>query len=469
MKNHAIIELDEGALTVTIGGRIDGAPRVLHCHRVALADLGRETVAAALQPIALDLLQQTDGVHVILGDRRMQHFVSSLPNMRPREIDEFVVREALRLTSMPNAGEALVASRLVRRLKGGKWIVGGTALPRSVWEPVRLAFAAGNVGVASLQSTESCLALAVPPEDQERYAVVECSGGRARFVLCDGRSPVQVRRFMVGSAESNPEALAAQLAMELPRTLEWLRETGHQPPSVLVLGNRISVDEATLDTIRGDLARVVLPSLVGEASRGFEAPSLASTALLEKVAAGRTPAALSAAPRLVLPPSPLRMLWLAAAIAVGGAFLWHGARDLTVSATTAQQLAEVGREHEVLRQRLVELTGTDNGALANEDAARMTLALGRRRPISRLVAEVSEAAAADVLLDSLQFASKERVVVSGVVRGTSRAAALALLAEFASRLGGLPYLDGGGQEDVGEVAGMPNHFRFRLGLAWRMS
>ncbi|MBL9075976.1 MAG: hypothetical protein JNL08_00650 [Planctomycetes bacterium] len=468
MQTHAILELDEGALTLTLGGRVGKTTTVAACHRQPLADWSRDSVTAALQPLALDLLQDVDGVHVVLGDRRMQHFVQVLPQMPAREVEEFVGREALRLTSMPAVGEVLASVRLVRRLPG-KLVVGGSALPRSVWEPVRQAIQACGVAVHGVHSTESCLALAVPAGTEDRYAVVECAGGRARFALCDGGSPVQVRRFMVGTAESNPEALAAQLALELPRTLEWLRETGHQPPSVLVLGNRISVDEATLDTIRGDLARVVLPSLVGEASRGFEAPSLASTALLEKVAAGRTPAALSAAPRLVLPPSPLRMLWLAAAIAVGGAFLWHGARDLTVSATTAQQLAEVGREHEVLRQRLVELTGTDNGALANEDAARMTLALGRRRPISRLVAEVSEAAAADVLLDSLQFASKERVVVSGVVRGTSRAAALALLAEFASRLGGLPYLDGGGQEDVGEVAGMPNHFRFRLGLAWRMS
>ncbi|MBL8726929.1 MAG: hypothetical protein JNM25_00770 [Planctomycetes bacterium] len=470
MKNHAIIELDEGALTVTIGGRIDGAPRVLHCHRVALADLGRETVAAALQPIALDLLQQTDGVHVILGDRRMQHFVSSLPNMRPREIDEFVVREALRLTSMPNAGEALVASRLVRRLKGGKWIVGGTALPRSVWEPVRLAFAAGNVGVASLQSTESCLALAVPPEDQERYAVVECSGGRARFVLCDGRSPVQVRRFMVGSAESNPEALAAQLAMELPRTLEWLRETGHQVPSALVLGNRISVDEGTLDLIRGDLARVVLPAFVADSGRGFEAPSLASTALLAELCQGHEPVSLLTGPRLRLPPSPWRPVTLAAAVAVGALLGWHGVRDLEASATVEREVVEASSERENLRHQLVAVTGEPADAMVDGESAQLLRqALGRRRPVSRLLAEVSNAATPDVALDGLQFASSEQVVVSGVVSGPSRAAALAMLAEFAGRVRDLPYLESVGQEDVSEVAGTPSRFRFRLTMAWRTS
>ncbi len=468
MQTHAIIELDEGSLAVTIGGRVAGATTVTHCHRVPLADLGRETVAATLQPIALDLLQSVDSVHVILGDRRMQHFVSPLPSMAAREIDEFVLREALRLTNMPGSGEILVASRLVRRLKGAKLIVGGVALPRSVWEPLRLAFAACNVAVATLQSTESCLALGVPPGDEDRYAVIECSGGRARFVLCDGKSPVQVRRFMVGSAESNPEALAAQLAMELPRTLEWLQETGHQPPSALVLGNRISVDEGTLDLIRGDLARVVLPSST-DCGRGFEAPSLASTALLHELCQGAEPVSMLTGPRLRLPPSPWRMLWLAAAVAVGGLVTWQGLRDLEAGRLVARELVETSAEREGLRHQLVGLAGEDSDVLQDQTAQRLAQALGRRRPVSRLLAEVSEAARGDVTLDALQFASTERVVVSGVVSGPSRAAALALLAEFAERVHGLPYLESTGQDDIGEVPEMPNHFRFRLSVSWRSS
>jgi hypothetical protein len=89
--------------------------------------------------------------------------------------------------------------------------------------------------------------------------------------------------------------------------------------------------------------------------------------------------------------------------------------------------------------------------------------------VSRLLAEVSNAANGDVALDGLQFASSEQVVVSGMVTGPSRAAALALLAQFAGRVRDLPYLEPVGQEDVSEVAGTPSRFRFRLTMAWRTS
>lgn len=466
MKTHAILELDEGALTVTRGARAGGTTSVTISRRQPLTDWTRDSVVAALQPLLADLLEDTAGVHVVLGDRRMQHFVQVLPRLPARDVEDFALREAMRLTSMPTAHEVLAAVRLVRRPKG-KFVVGGAAMPRGIWEPVRLALADCGLQVLGVHTTESCLALAVPPDGDDRYAVVECAGGRARFVLCDGGSPVQVRRFMIGAAEANPEALAAQLALELPRTLEWLRETGHQVPSALVLGNRISVDEATLDTIRGDLARVVLPSFVADAGRGFEAPSLASTALLHRLCTHDAPPSLCATPRFRSPTPAWRWLAAAAAVLVAAALVWHGVRDERARAETGRLLAEVRRENDALRHRLGAHDVDTEPTADAEDERLLAQALGLRRPVSRLIAEVSEATRSDVLLDGLQFASNERVVVSGVVRGSSRAAALALLADFARRINALPYLEPAGQEDVGEVPGMPNHFRFRLGLAWR--
>lgn len=466
MKTHAILELDEGALTVTLGGRAGGTATVTGSRRQPLSDWTRDSVVAALQPLLADLLEDVGAVHVVLGDRRMQHFVQVLPRLPARDVEEFAMREAMRLTSMPAAHEVLVAVRPVRRPKG-KLVVGGAAMPRSVWEPVRLALSDCGLQVLGVHTTESCLALAAPDDGDERYAVVECAGGRARFVLCDGGSPVQVRRFMIGAAEANPEALAAQLALELPRTLEWLRETGHQVPSALVLGNRISVDEATLDTIRGDLARVVLPSFVAAAGRGFEAPSLASTALLRELCLRGAPPSLSATPRFRAPAPAWRWFAAAAALLVAAALVGHGVRDERARALAERQLAEVRRENDALRHRLGDADDVEDPVASPATEQLLAQALGLRRPVSRLVAEVCEATRSDVLLDGLQFASNERVLVSGVVRGSSRAAALALLAEFARRVNALPYLESTGHEDVGEVPGMANHFRFRLGLAWR--
>ena len=79
------------------------------------------------------------------------------------------------------------------------------------------------------------------------------------------------------------------------------------------------------------------------------------------------------------------------------------------------------------------------------------------------------AAEAGLTLDRLDFASAEKVVVSGVVTGPTRQQALATLATFGKRLRELPYLVADGGDEVGEVTGQRNLYRFKLTLAWRNS
>lgn len=479
MRNLAIIEIEEGALTLTFGVRVGRTAHVTRCHRVALPDLGRDALTAALRPLANELLQDNDGVHVVLGDRRTQHFVTALPRMPADEVEGFAMREALRLTSMPNADEVLMAPRLVRRTKGGRMVIGGTAMPRNVWEPLREAFKACGLNVLSLHSTEACLAagafstlhragrVASETAATERCAVVECGAGRARFVLCDGRSAVQVRRFMVGSGDNSPESLATQLAMELPRTIDWLRESGYQVPSSLVLGNRIGIADEALDLIRGDLEQVLRAEAIS--ITGEVVPSLATTALLADLAGANALPSLLAAPVLTLPPSGLRAAILPAVVALGGLCSLGALNQYGHLIAARNKIGEVLEERESLRQRLVAADVVIRTPFESEERLRqLAKAVGMRRPISRLVAEISNHATESILLDGLQFASDERVVVTGVVRGESRTAALATLAEFAEHVRGLPYFDSDGQEDVSEVVGQ-NQFRFRLGMAWRSS
>ncbi|MBZ0152236.1 MAG: hypothetical protein K8J09_11960, partial [Planctomycetes bacterium] len=99
---------------------------------------------------------------------------------------------------------------------------------------------------------------------------------------------------------------------------------------------------------------------------------------------------------------------------------------------------------------------------------RLTAALGLRRPASRLVADVNNAAGAGVSIDELKFASMDRVVVTGLVEGSSRKEALANMAGFARQVHKLAYLTADSQDEIVEVAGARNRFRFRLTLAWRI-
>jgi hypothetical protein len=103
------------------------------------------------------------------------------------------------------------------------------------------------------------------------------------------------------------------------------------------------------------------------------------------------------------------------------------------------------------------------------EESRLQAALSMRRPVSRLTADVSNAAEPAMQLDELKFSSTDRILVTGIVSGNSRREALTALAVFVKRLRALPYMVQDGQDDVAEVQGQRNRFRFRLGMAWRNS
>lgn len=467
MQIHAIIEIEEGTLTLTVGRSEGRTHRILKCQRLPLPDLGREPMTAALRSLGGDPLMGAPGVHVVLAERRMQHFVSTVPKLSAAEAVAFVVREALRVAGMNASEGVLVAPQLLRRLPGGRLVIGATALAKNVWDPLQEAFRAAGIAVISLHSMESCMALAAPATG-ERTAVLDCSSGRARFVLCDGQSAVQVRRFLVGSAgDGGGGALVAQLAMELPRTLDWLRETGHQPPQALVLGTRIEIDAESREMLRGDLERVDCAAVDFELAEDAASPGLATAMLLTRLCADQPRPSLLSLPKIELPWGTSRYVALAAVAVVGLACAWSAVADGTAMFTAQEDLVEVASERLRLEQDLVAIASAVPVAEPEAGTERLQTALSLRRPTSRLLCEVSNCATDAIHLEALQFASTEKVVLTGVVQGDTRQDALAGLAQFAQRLRGLPFLRAGGQEDVSEVAGQTNRFRFRLSLSWR--
>lgn len=474
MLTHTIVELEEGALTATVAAREGGTTKVLRSVRVPLPDLGRDGLTKALRGLGADVLQGVTGAHVVLGERRIHHFLSTVPKMPAREVIGFVMREALRVTGMPSNEDVLVAPRLLRRLPGNRLVIGSTALARNVWEPVREAFAQAGVEVLGLHSMETTLAMAAPPEVGQSHAVLETNAGRARFVLCDGRFPVQVRRFLIGAgSDGNSSALAAQLAMELPRTLDWLRETGHGQPTVLLLGARVGIDDESIEMIRGDLQQIVRAKGALAVADEQALPGLGVAKLFEGLFEGAVPPSLLAPPEIRLPWSAGRVASLVAAAAAGLACSWSGVVDGTAFLGSRTELQAAAAATQQLQQELQELQELQRAASAqggeSVDETRLLAALHLRRPISRLCSEVSNCADTSLHLDELKFSSTERIVVTGVVHGESRKGALATLASFSKRLRELPYVQSDGQEEVAEVAGQQSRFRFRLSLSWRNS
>ncbi|MFY9344415.1 MAG: hypothetical protein WAT39_18120 [Planctomycetota bacterium] len=472
--NHAIVELEEGGLNVLVAARVGNQTVVQRSVRVPVADLSREALTTALRSLGGDVLHGTAGVHVVLGDRRTQHFLSTLPAMAPGELVGFVVREALRLTGAPGAADVLVATRFLRRAPGKKLVLGTAAIARSAWEPIAAAFAAHDIKVLGLYSTETCLALAAEPADgaaDAPVAMLDCTSGRARFVLCDGQSPVLVRRFLIGAGgETNAATMTTQLAMELPRTFDWLRETGQALPKTLVLGARVQVEDEALPILKGEHLHAIVRGqspLVGGAD--VAPPNLGAAMLMVRLCGGQSLPSLLAPVAVTLPLGPSRFVGLAAAAIAGFACAWSAVVDGTAMLADREELAATRTENDQLTARLA---SRDAGVIPapdrSNDEARLQGALNLRRPVSRLVADVSNAAEPVIVLEETRFASTDRLVVVGSATGSTRQEALAALTVFSKRLRALPYLRADGQDEIAEVPGK-NRFRFKLGMAWRNS
>lgn len=477
MQALTIVEIEEGTIAVVVGAADGDQVRVLRSERIPLPDLGRETLTNALRALQENCLQGVNAVHVVLGERRLQHFASQLPPTGANDAVAFVVREAQRLCGVQSPGAVMVATRLLRRLPGGRLLLGTTALARSVFEPMQEAFAAVAIEVRGLYSMESMLALAAAATDGRPVAVLECNAGRARFVLCDAQSPVQVRRFLIGGGgETNQVALATHFAMELPRTFDWLRETKQPLPATLLLGTRASLDDESLMLLRNEdlqqVQRAVVPFLL--AADSMPVPSLGVGMLLARLVAQQQVLSLLDPPRLRLPWSGKRIVSMAAALVTGTICSLSAVVDGTEVMRTLVTREELGRQAADLSAALASevaaavASGQTSGTVDAEQE-RLQMALSTRRPVSRLLAELSNSAGPELHLEELKFAGTERIVVIGIVQGRSRQDVLASIAAFSARLGKIPYLLVGGEDEINEVARQHHCYRFKLGMAWRNS
>lgn len=468
MKTQAILEIEEGWLTLTVAD-IGAKPMRIHsCAQQKMPEISRETVANVMQAFGPEVLADGVGVHVIVGDRRALHLTTTVPLMPADDAVRFLAREVSRAGGLRTATEALMTARLLRTLPGGKLQLAASALPRSVWSPVAAALEDVGAKVRGLYTMESCLALAAGP-GEERVAVLECSAGRARFVACDGDAPALVRRFLVGGGEGSSSAVVAQLAMELPRTFDWLRENGLPEPAAIVHGNRMHIDDDGYTMLRGNLERFEAAPLDAEFDEEVPVPGLATLSLLRRLAQGASPDSLLEEPALLVPWARRKVAAYAALAVLGLGMSWLGIEQGSDYLRIRHDQRDVDLRERDVSTHIAEATPAAPAGEVLSAANQLENALRTRRPVSRLVAEVSNAANDAVHLDGLQFATNERIVITGVVKASSRNAALAALAAFTSRLRGLPYVLADGQDEVADVPGTAHCLRFKIGMAWRNS
>lgn len=467
---HTILELEEGTLTLSVA---DVGPKgilVQHCKRLAIGNLQGDSLAAALRGLQADLPAAMAHVHVLLGERRCQHFTLAVPRLPAAELHGLVVREALRVAGQPVETEMLTRVRVLKRLPRGRFQLAVTAVAAAVWEPLQRCLSGLGIEVASLATVEDGLGLAIDPTLPPRTAVVECSGGRARFVVCERGAPTQVRRFMVSGSDNGedqaPAVLGAQLAMEVPRTLDYLREVGQARPEALMLSRRIGLGEDDLEVFAEQGMRCALTRADWRLAEDQDQPGLATIGRLRAMRGGRPLASLATACHVHLPMS--RALCLAAAGIV-----------LTGMFGAGLGIAELGRLDGArleLRQLQADTARLDRAAAASTvhaDAAADQLlvakVLGMRRPCSLLLAEISNAVPANCELQRVEFDSATGVTVAGRAIEASRREALAALRRFADGLRQIPCVVSKGREEIDELEGAAGRLRFCYALRWRRS
>ncbi len=472
MKLHALVELEEGGLTVVVAGREGRVPRVVRSTRVPLAALTPEEVASGLLSVS-DHFDGVDGVHVLFGDRRARCFTTKLPASSAPDLLSYIRREAVRRGAGNSVRDLLITAEVVKYHPGRLVSVFATALSEEVWAPFAKAFADSGVNVLGLSVAEESLAAATRAQTGNVSLVAEVSGGRARFVIADGRSVVQSRRFIVGAGSeyADADAVITQLAMELPRTLEWLREGNMPIPTSVVVGRRLGVPAEDLQVLVGDpITELVEAELKVQVDDNTHEPGLAALSVLDRIIRGEGVPSLLVEPKIKLPLTRGMRIAIATMLAVGFSASATALVNGYQARTHRNAFASYTEELRALNRALDDFSRQlPDGEVMLADENRLEKALQTRRPISRLIADISRNAQADMVIDDLTFASKDAITISGYVEGARRSIALASLATFARGMRALTYIGSQGGEDVRPVEGFSARFHFELVFTWRRS
>ncbi|MGE3174641.1 MAG: hypothetical protein AB7O97_18560 [Planctomycetota bacterium] len=446
----AIIEIEEGYLTCTAATITRRSVTVGACVRVPFPECTAANLGNSLR-LLREQVGELDRVWVLVGDRRILHSVVRVPPMLPDELRAFVRREALRQGGL-SAGAELVAHARLSRPEGTMHRVSVCAAPAGVLEPIRRGCAEADVALLGVLSIENGIAGVLDQDLPERTAVIDFAGGKARFLVYERGQLTHMRRFLVhgvDSAAGMRDLFVAQLAMEVPRTLDYLREQDCDPPQCLLVSHSIAAGEDLLAMTEGQIPEVRTYQPTVRLAAGEDEPSLATLGLLQKLQRGRRLPLLTEDVALTLPPQPLRIAARAAAAVVGVAGLvvgmqQHGeARALRIERQGLEAAIDRSRNEIARRLQPVPMVET-----LDPEQAREQQILSRRRPISRCIARLCELVGPELHYDAIAFPDRHHLELHGGVAARNRLEALRVLGEFGEALGAVPFLERTGSEDL---------------------
>ncbi|MBI5850653.1 MAG: hypothetical protein HZB39_06375 [Planctomycetes bacterium] len=447
MQSHVVLEIEEEQLVATIADLTRRNATIRSCRRVAIDKPGEEDLAKAFRTVLEGENLANAEIHVVLSDRRFQHFHLDLPRVPARQLREIVEREARRRGKLAAEEEVICGHRLTRRLPQGMQRYAVVALPAAAFRPIERALARRDAKATTLTSLPDALARALPRGLPDRVLVLEITGSKAHIAFCEDAAAVQVRRILLppvlASGEGPLEPIVSHLALEMPRTLDYLESQKLGRPEAMVVGHVMRLPDEYLRMVAADVGDCVPYTTPYAVPEGCPEPGMATYGVLQAevrrqrfslIGEWQTPAS--------------RRLKRVAGVIVGGTVacaVW-GATELSLDEAALRAKRDELRSHTAtLVERGTQEAGPtpvpagEVAAGSSADLESLAVIFAQRKPISLLVAAACNALPEAGRFTRMHIESEGAIELAGSIDIADRIEALRALASVVDRLGSIAF------------------------------
>lgn len=445
-KKTWIAEVDRDVLRFVVASNRGKKTKLLRTRLVALESDDAAVLRTKLREAADGLdLAGADGF-VFVSDRRMVHGEISFDKKPKRQMRDRQILSSARDLGLWDAETPLSIGWQAVHDEGGKAKVAFDAAPRDLVESVTEAAAVLMPKRLWIASLEAAFAHAVEHESPDStVAVLDIRNDHASFVLCKRGRVQSSRRFKLPFARDvdgfGCEALLP-IAMEVARSLDFLKELGNDMPSRILVSGFIREHEfdaemwsESFGSIETQIVAHESLALLPDAIQPPHAWIVPAIVLGKRREADLCWLHEPEVPSLVERGG--RVLTYAASILAmaGGALLF--AESKTEDARAAKnESVRLELEIEAMEERELAVATDNSGPSLHDRRSQALDELDRDRiSVSRLCASLSIERPRGVKLTRVVVREDGGVVVAGVVKASERLAAMRDFGEFSRRLG----------------------------------